>query len=168
MCVKQDMSWLQERRLAKQLWELADCAHQPVLYISKTKPWITICKLRLAQAGPQALNYSLNDLSWLQESRLAKQLWEFADCAHQPVLYISKNKTVNYNMQTPIGASRATSIELSVNDELVFIVYRIGLMRFTRTRVTYNGSAVWLGAVCVRVGEFFASPGKWTKVVLSR
>ena len=25
-----------------------------------------------------------------------------------------KNKTVNYNMQTPIGASRATSIELSV------------------------------------------------------
>ena len=43
-----------------------------------------------------------------------------------------KNKTVNYNMQTPIGASRATSIELSVNDELVFIVYRIGIMRFTR------------------------------------
>jgi len=35
-------------------------------------------------------------------------------------------------MQTPIGASRATSIELSVNDELVFIVYRIGIMRFTR------------------------------------
>ena len=45
-------------------------------------------------------------------------------------------------MQTPIGASRATSIELSVNDELVFIVYRIGIMRFTRTRVTYNGTAV--------------------------
>ena len=50
-------------------------------------------------------------------------------------------------MQTPIGASRATSIELSVNDELVFIVYRIGLMRFTRTRVTYNGTAV--EGVCV-------------------
>ena len=31
-----------------------------------------------------------------------------------------------------------------------------------------NGSVVWLGAVCVRVGEFFASPGRWTKVVLSR
>jgi len=50
-------------------------------------------------------------------------------------------------MQTPIGASRATSIELSVNDELVFIVYRIGLMRFTRTRVTYNGTAVVVGFV---------------------
>jgi len=50
-------------------------------------------------------------------------------------------------MQTPIGASRATSIELSVNDELVFIVYRIGIMRFTRTRVTYNGTAVEV--VCV-------------------
>ena len=35
-------------------------------------------------------------------------------------------------MQTPIGASRATSIELSVKEELVFIVYRIGLMWFTR------------------------------------
>jgi hypothetical protein len=32
----------------------------------------------------------------------------------------------------------------------------------------HNGSVVWLGAVCVRVGEFFASPGKRTLVVWSR
>jgi hypothetical protein len=35
-------------------------------------------------------------------------------------------------------------------------------------RMHYNGSVVWLGAVCVGVGEFFASPGRWREVVLSR
>ena len=34
--------------------------------------------------------------------------------------------------------------------------------------LTPNGSVVWLGAVCVGVGEFFASPGKQTQVVPSR
>ena len=53
-------------------------------------------------------------------------------------------------MQTPIGASRATSIELSVKEELVFIIYRIGIMRFTRTRVTYNGTAIKVGYVTRR------------------
>jgi len=31
-----------------------------------------------------------------------------------------------------------------------------------------DGSVVWLGAVCVGVGEFFASPGKRTQGVPSR
>jgi len=34
--------------------------------------------------------------------------------------------------------------------------------------MTANGPVVWLGAVCVRVGEFFASPDKRTEVVWSR
>jgi len=37
-----------------------------------------------------------------------------------------------------------------------------------RGSLAANGSVVWLGAVCVGVGEFFASPGKRMKVVPSR
>ena len=35
--------------------------------------------------------------------RLAEALAKLADCFHKPVLYISKNKTVNCNMQARFG-----------------------------------------------------------------
>ena len=35
-------------------------------------------------------------------------------------------------------------------------------------RIIVNGQPVWFVAVCVRAGEFFASPGKRCEVVTSR
>jgi hypothetical protein len=37
-----------------------------------------------------------------------------------------------------------------------------------KTKLQPNGPVVGLGAVCVAVGEFFASPGRRCEVVLSR
>jgi hypothetical protein len=62
--------------------------------------------------------------------RLAMCLEKLADRAHRPVLYISKNKTVDCNMQVRSGASRVK--ECSSHGLISTLTYQDIVMKLAR------------------------------------